>query len=418
MSRSMNVEALIGRFGPNERIFISGSSGEPTGVIDAIMAAGERSNGWEIVTSYVAGINPLNVPAEGPGPTVTGMFMHTGAAAAQRTGRFRHLPIGYSGFLRHIRDRLQVDTTIVMVSPPDAQGRCSLGPTVEFIPDVIAKGGRVMAVINPNVPRMAGSLSLDYARFDAVIESDAPLRTLPGGGDGLEAGLIADHVAPYITDGATLQIGIGKVPTAIFERLHDRRGLKLRSGLLSDSAIGLAASGATEPGSAMSGCVLIGSPEFYRWCGEEPRLRVVSVSFSHDVAQLVTIPNFVAINSALEVDLFGQCNLEFAGGKARSGLGGAPDFALAGHLSAQGLSVIALPAAIGGDKASRIVAKIGAPGVVSLPRNVADIVVTEHGSADLRGKSVHERAEALIQIAAPVFRAELIDHWRRISALL
>lgn len=414
----MSFASLIDRFAPGERLFISGSSGEAAGLMEAVLAAGERGAGWEILTSFVAGINPLKIDATTPGPRVTGLFMQPGVAAAHASGRFRHLPLAYSGFLRHIRDRVSVDTCIVQVAPPDAHGQCSLGPAVEFVPDIIAKGGRVMAVINANVPRIPGSLSLPYAGFAAVVEADAPLRSLPAGGEGGEAGQIADHVAPFITDGATLQIGIGKVPTAIFERLHDRRGLKLRSGLLSDSVIDLAASGALEPGSTMLGCVLVGSPEFYDWCRDRPRLVVRSVSDSHDIAHLLTVPNFVAINSALEVDLFGQCNLEIAGGKARSGIGGAPDFALAGHLSAQGLSVIALPAAIGGDKASRIVPRLSDPSIVSLPRNVADIVVTEHGSADLRGKSVHERAEALIAIAAPPFRAALFDDWRRISAPL
>lgn len=414
----MSFAGLIDRFGPRERIFISGSSGEPTGLMEAMLAAGERAQGWEILTSFVAGINPLKIDAATPGPRVTGLFMQPGVSAAHASGRFRHLPLAYSGFLRHIRDRVEVDTCIVQVAPPDAAGQCSLGPAVEFVPDIIAKGCRVMGVINPNVPRIPGSLALPYAGFAATVESDTPIRTLASAGDGTEAALIADHVTPFITDGATLQIGIGKVPTAIFERLHDRRGLKLRSGLLSDSVIDLAASGALEPGSTMLGCVLIGSPEFYAWSADEPRLAVCSVSQSHDIAHLLTVPNFVAINSALEVDLFGQCNLEIVGGKARSGIGGAPDFALAGHLSAQGLSVVALPAAIGGDKASRIVPKLSDPSIVSLPRNLADIVVTEHGSADLRGKSVHERAEALIATAAPPFRVALLEDWRRISATL
>ncbi len=414
----MSFAGLTDHFGPEESIFVSGSSGEPIGLMEEILASGEQGKGWEILTSFVAGINPLKIDAENPGPRVTGLFMQPGVSAAHALGRFRHLPLSYSGFLRHIRDRARVDTCIVQVAPPDARGQCSLGPAVEFVPDIMAKGGRVMAVINPNVPRIERSLSLPYSGFAAIIESDAPIRMLASGGDGAEAGLIADHVAPFITDGATLQIGIGKVPTAIFERLHDRRGLKLRSGLLSDSVIDLAASGALEPGSTMLGCVLVGSSEFYAWCTREPRLAVRSVSESHDIAHLLTVPNFVAINSALEVDLFGQCNLEIVGGKARSGIGGAPDFALAGHLSAHGLSVVALPAAIGGDKASRIVPKLSDPSIVSLPRNVADIIVTEHGSADLRGKSVHERAEALIAIAAPPFRVALLEDWRRISAPL
>ena len=158
--------------------------------------------------------------------------------------------------------------------------------------------------------------------------------------------------------------------------------------------------------------MLLGSADLYEWSKRQELIHVLGCDRIHDAIRLASIPRLVAVNSALSVDLFGQCNLETAGGRALSGAGGAPDFARAARLSPGGLSIVALPATVARGKGSRIIASEGAGSLVTLPRTDVDVVVTEEGAADLRGLSVPQRAEALIGIAPPHARAELTDQWR------
>jgi acyl-CoA hydrolase len=166
--------------------------------------------------------------------TVTGVFMQPGLRAAQAAGRYRHLPASFSGFVRHVRERVELDTCILQVAPPDAAGRCSLGPAVEFSPLVSAKSRRTIALVNARTPAVPGADWLPVDAFDLMAEVDAPLPAYEVGPPSAAARTIAGHIAPYVRDGAALQVGLGKVPDALFSLLHDRRGLRLHSGMLGD----------------------------------------------------------------------------------------------------------------------------------------------------------------------------------------
>jgi acyl-CoA hydrolase len=227
---------------------------------------------------------------------------------------------------------------------------------------------------------------------------------------------VAARVAPFVTDGATLQLGLGKVPTALIRLLRDRRGLKLHSGMLSEGVMDLAESGVLDPRWEHMTTMYLGSPKLYRWITGRTGIRVRGCEHIHDSVRLSSIERLVAVNSALSVDLFGQCNLETAAGRAMSGCGGAPDFARAARLSREGISIIAMPASAG--KSSRIVSGLGTGGIATLSRTEADVVITDEGVADLRGLSVMERAESLIAIAPPAARSQLSDEWREIAARL
>jgi 4-hydroxybutyrate CoA-transferase len=203
----------------------------------------------------------------------------------------------------------------------------------------------------------------------------------------------------------------------VLAALRNRRDLGLHGGLVSDEVADLHEAGVLtgarkshDPGTMVCTAAL-GAPRVYGWAGRCPDLRFAPVSYTHDIRVLGRIDNFVAINSVLAVDLFGQANAEMLAGRQVSGTGGLLDFVRGARLSRGGRSILALPATAGGGKASRIVAHFGEGDVVSCPRADADVVVTEHGIARLRDKSVDERALALIAIADPAFRRDLADQW-------
>ncbi len=414
MPARIGIAAMAEAIAPGESLYLPGSAGEPTALIAALADRPERTRDLRILSSAVPGINPLRLEAFGPGSTVTGLFMQPGLRQAQREGRFRHLPLSFGGFVEHVRERVRVDTCVVQVAPPDASGRCSLGAAVEFTALVQARSRRTLALLNPNMPAIPGAVSLPLAAFDLVCEVDTALPPYDVGAPAAQATVIAGHIAALVEDGSALQAGLGKVPEALYGLLHDRRGLRLQSGMLSDGALALHRAGALDPDFPHSSCVWVGTAELYRTLHGMAGFAVLGCDVTHDIGRLAQADRFVAVNSALGVDLFGQANLEHAGGRAVSGVGGAPDFAQAARLSRGGISVVAMPAAFGAGPSSRIVPRME-DGMVSLPRHMVDVVITEHGTADLRGRTVPERAAALIAVAGPSFRPSLQEAWERIS---
>lgn len=415
--RFTTVERLAASIGPGERIYVPGSAGEPAALLDRLHADPDRTRGLEVLTSAVPGINRVALDRLHESARATGIFMQPGLRAAQAAGRYRHLPLSYSGFVRHIREAVSVDTCVVQVSAPDAAGRCSLGPAVEFTPLVRRKSRRTVALVNASTPALPGAATIPISEFDMVAEVDAPLRGYEVGAPSRAAGAIARRIAPLVEDGSALQVGLGKVPAALFSLLHDRRNLRLHSGMLADGALDLCDAGALDPGFRHVSCVWVGSPLLYERLRGRPEFDVLGCNVTHDLRRVVGLDRFIAVNSALTVDLFGQADLEHADGRSVSGVGGAADFAPAARLSRGGLSIIALPSSYERDSKSRVVPRLGA-GLASLPRTSIDLVVTEHGVADLRGRCVHGRAEALIEAAAPQFRASLTDAWSTIRATL
>jgi 4-hydroxybutyrate CoA-transferase len=287
---------------------------------------------------------------------------------------------------------------------------------VHFVPAVLPRAKVVVAEVNHAMPRPAASCAIPYARLDYVIPTERPLLALPAAPTE-ETRQIARHVASLIEDGDTIQIGIGKLPAAILDALGDRRDLGLHGGLVADQVADLHEAGVitgarkSQDRGRMVCTAAIGTERVYHWAAGCPELEFAPVSYTHDVRVLARLDNFVAINSVLSVDLSGQANAEMLDGRQVSGTGGLMDFVRGARLSAGGRSILALPATAAGGTVSRIVPHLGAGEVVSCPRADADLVVTEHGIARLRGASLEERARALIGIAAPGFREPLEKQW-------
>ncbi|MGE4431508.1 MAG: acetyl-CoA hydrolase/transferase family protein [Sphingobium sp.] len=394
-------------FHQGERIFMAGAAGEPTALVRDVLAAGAH-----LITSFVPGVNNLPAADLADETRVTGLFAHPGMMR-DRPDAFDRLPVSYGQFLKMLRGDFRLDTAVIQMSPPDDAGRCSLGPMAEFSLLAARRARRVVAVLNAKTPSLPGAPHLTLADFDAVVEADTPLPVygLPKNGiskngvaDDEVSRAIAAHVISVLPARPTLQLGLGKIPNALTAGLSTLRDLHFHSGMLSDGIIALHDAGALASGNPHRTTALLGSPALYEWARDHPEILVCGCDAIHDPRVLHAVERLVAINSALEVDLSGQCDLEFANGRAVSGPGGAPDFARAAASCPDGCSIIALPASAGGT--SRIVTRLSS-GNVTLGRSDVDIIVTEHGGADLRGKDVAQRRRALIAIAAPEHRDSL-----------
>ncbi|NMG42269.1 hypothetical protein GPA22_00755 [Aromatoleum toluvorans] len=411
MNRALSADRLADILAPGASVYVPGGIAVPVAFLADLQNRPERSRDLHILTSIAPGIDiPFDVDRLHPSAVVSGLFMQPALREAQRAGRYRLLPMSYGGFVRHLQDNADFDLIVFQVTPPDAAGNCSLGPSVEFLPLAVRQSRQVLALINPRLPRIPGAAALPYDRFDYVCEIDSALPEYRTDTDA-PTRAIACHIAALVKDGSTLQMGLGKVPTALAGALRNHRRLRLFSGMLSDGMRDLAEAGALDLDFAHTACVVAGSRDLYAWATGFAPLRVLGCEVTHDARNLLAQQRFVAVNSALEVDLFGQCNLEHAEGQAVSGAGGAPDFARAARLAAKGSSIVALNATYKRGTASRIVPCLGDLSISSLSRIDVDLVVTEFGVADLRGASVHQRAQALIGIAAPTFRASLQEAW-------
>lgn len=412
------MRAVLDAISPGDRVFIGGAAGEPTALLSAWNEDPDRTRDLSIVATAVPGLNRIDLSRWHPSSRVTGFMMQAGFRAEQRVGRFRHLPISYSAAQKWIASEPAFDVCVVQVSAPNAAGQFSLGPAVEFFPTLLPRANKTVAIVNARTPFIPGSPSISRASFSASAEVDTPLPSYdPGAAD--EVSLkISQALGGFIRDGAAIQVGIGRVPARLLAMLVDRRKLRLVTGMYGDGVEKLAAAGALDSSFEHRACLAIGTPALLDALRELPALQLKGCEVTHDLPTLARTNGLVAVNSALEVDLWGQCNLEIADGRAISGAGGAPDFARAAKVAPNGLSMVGLQATAADGKVSRIVPRLGGPGLASLARTDVDIVATEFGVADLRGLSVHERAEALICIAAPTFQSELGAAWKTVSATL
>jgi acetyl-CoA hydrolase len=320
-------------------------------------------------------------------------------------------PIHYSQIPHFIESgKLSVGVVLLQVSPPDARGRYSLGQAREYLPAAIRQTRAVIGEINQDVPWTHGGMDLGADDFALLVDSEHAPLDQPAGAIGAQEEAIGRHVAALIEDGATLQLGIGKLPEAILAALHGHKDLGLHSGVVADGVVDLAEAGVLtnarktmDPGVAVGG-ILMGTGKLRHWAHRNPRLELRETEYTHNAAVLAASYKLAAINSAIEVDLTGQINAEVAAGTYVGAVGGAVDFWRGAAASRGGLPIVALPAATK-KGVSRIVARLSGP--VSTARSDAGVVVTEHGVADLRGRTLSQRVRRLIAIAAPEFRAAL-----------
>jgi acetyl-CoA hydrolase len=331
-----------------------------------------------------------------------------------RAGVLDVIPTHVSQIPRLFTDgQVRPDVVLVQVAPADEDGTHSLGVGMDYLPAALAEARTVIAEVNERVPRTFGAYRLPASRIDVAVPTSRPLIQVRSAPPDAVDDLIAKHVAGLVPEGATIETGIGRLPDAILAALADRPGLSIYSGMITDAAVDLAERGALRPLGGAHGQVAIatgtaaGTDRLYDFVDRNPVVRFLPVTETHGEEALGSIERFTAINSAVEVDITGQINGETAGGRYVGAVGGQVDFMRGATRSPGGLSIIALPSATSGGKRSRITRRTD--GTVTTPRSDADYVVTEHGVAALRGRTLRQRAEAMIAIAHPDFRAELAE---------
>jgi len=338
--------------------------------------------------------------------------MHA-ARRLHKAGMLDVIPMLYSAVPKALAaGRIPCDVALVQLSPPGPDGSHSLGFCNDFLPYAIAGARLVIGEVNSHVPWTRMDRPLDLSRFDIIVESDEapPWQTAPVPGAAEEA--IAARLAALIDDGATLQYGIGAVPTAMLRALSSHRDLGIHSGLLTDELVELVRQGAVTnarkevlPGRTIGG-VAIGSPRLRDFLHDNPAVELHPIATTHGAGTLSRLSRLVAVNSALEVDIHGQINAEMLGSRYVGGIGGQLDYMHAAAAAERGLSVIALPSTTRPSGASRIVPALSGHCVTTC-RSAVDVVVTEHGVADLRGRSQEQRARDIIAIADPAHRDAL-----------
>jgi len=336
-------------------------------------------------------------------------------------GALELIPCHFSA-VPHLIDsgRLPIDAVFVQLSPPGPDGTHSLGFSNDFLKIAMQRARVVIGEINPHVPWSRLDAPLDESLIDFAIESDiapaAPDTPAPSPAEVQ----IAKTIAGVVPDGATLQYGIGSLPAAVLAALSGHRDLGLHSGLITDEAVDLVEAGAItnarkpiHTGVSVSavGC---GSDKLKTFLHDNPAVEMHPSTTTHGAATLAQLTNLVSINSALEVDLYGQVNAEQVGRRYVGAIGGQVDYMHAAATAPGGLAIIAMPAQLGDTGRSRITDTLGGP-FVTTARTDVDLVVTEHGIADLRGKTLDERAAALIGIAMLEHQDRLVAAWREHS---
>ena len=410
----MSAEEALKKVENNDRVVLGHACGEPPTLVEALVARAPELRNVEIVHMVAMG------PAKYAQPGMEESFLHNslfvGAATrkAISEGRALHTPCFFSEIPRLFTWRiLPVDVTLMQVSPPDAEGFCSLGVSVDYTL-ASARSDRVtIAQMNRFMPRTMGE-TIHLDEIDCIVEKDEPIIELKPPVIGDKEKAIGENVAKLIEDGSTLQLGIGAIPDAVLLFLKDKKDLGIHSEMFSDGVLALAEAGVvtnrkkTINTGKFVVTFLMGTRKLYDFVDNNPDVVMRTVDYTNDPNIIGQHDKMISINSALQVDMMGQVNAEMIGRNQFSGVGGQLDFVRGASRSKGGKSIIALPSTASGGKVSRIVVELDRGSAVTTSRNDVHYIVTEYGAAELRGKSIRDRARALIAIAHPEFRDSLI----------
>lgn len=409
------------------RVYLSGNCSVPQTVLAALTEQARQLNGVEIVQVLTIGAADY-VAGELEGHLrVNTLFISDNVRSAVNEGRADFTPCFLSEIPGLFKSgRLPLETALIQVSPPDEHGFCSFGVEVGITKPATQAARHIIAEINPHMPRTLGDSFIHISKLDSIVLADYPLPQVSMAATDAVTERIADHIAPLIPDGATLQTGIGAIPDAVLRRLTSHRDLGVHTELFSDGVIDLVNRGVItgerktlHAGKIVAG-FLLGSQRLYDFVHDNPVVELHPTDYVNDPFIIAQNERQVAINSAIEVDLTGQVAADSIGTRLYSGVGGQVDFIYGAARSKGGVPIIALPSTLNKTAVpplTRIVPLLKPGAGVTTSRNHVHYVVTEYGVADLYGKTLAQRAAALIQIAAPQFREELVCAARELKYL-
>jgi acyl-CoA hydrolase len=419
MSRFVSAEEAVSVIKSGSRVFVHSVAAAPRRLIEAMTARAPELRVVEIVSLHTEGPAPYAAPELAKSFRVNALFVGANVRRAVEEGRADYLPVFLSEVPSLFRTGiLPLDVALIHVSPPDPHGFCSLGVSVDVTRAAVQTARTVIAQVNPRMPRSHGDGLIHIDQLDAMVETDEPIYESPPAVLSDQERAIGRHCAELVDDGATLQIGIGAIPQATLAALGDHHRLGIHTEMISDGIVDLVEKGVVtgeakrvHPGKVVGGFAL-GSKRLYDFLHDNPLVAMLDMAYVNDTAVIRRNPKVTAINSAIEVDITGQVCADSIGDRQYSGVGGQMDFIRGAALSEGGKPIIALPSMTSSGE-SRVVSVLKpAAGVVTTRAHV-HFVVTEHGIADLFGKNLRQRAQALIAIAHPKHRDALAAEARR-----
>lgn len=386
---------------------------EPATLVAALVAERPRLTGLRLLVGSTTGGQFYTEPEVVAAFEIIATFVGPPLRTASRARQMQYIPIHISQLGRAVAaGDLPVSVLLVQVAPPDEYGYCSLGVSADWSYDVAPHARLVIAELNDQMPRTRGKNGIHVSDIDFLVPASYPIESWPAPKIGEVERQIGERVADLVPDGSVLEVGFGSTSEAVLEALRTRRHLGVHTGAITEGIRGLIEAGAVtgerkpiDRGKVI-GATVRGSPEFYQWVASHPAIRIRPFSYTHDVRVIAQLDGFVALNTALQIDLTGQINAEFIGGSTIGGVGGQVDWIRGAQYAPGGRSIHILASRAGG-KYSAIVPEFAPGAPVTTARSDVQWVVTEYGAVNLRGLSLRQRARALADLAHPDFRADL-----------
>lgn len=409
MTREVRLEDLdfSSLIRPNDRVVWGQTGAEPLALTSRLLQQSAQMDGFRAFIGM--SLSPIDMLEQADKVAFQSYCAAGSNRLLAKAGRLDILPCHYTQLASALAP---VDVLLLQVA--EGPGGFSFSIAAEYLVPLVKSARLVIAEVNDQAPWTYGE-TLTADDIDLLVRTSRPPLAMPGASGSEVEQAIARHVGGLIEDGSTLQLGLGSLPEAVLSALCSHRDLGIHSGAIGDKVAELTERGVItnsrkriDTGVSVAG-VLMGGERTYRFAHDNKALQLRPTAYTHALDVLAQINRLVTINSAIEVDLTGQINAEVAAGRYVGAVGGAMDFMRGAQASKGGLPIIALPATAAGGKASRIVADLSGP--VSTPRADAGIIVTEYGVADLRGRTLRERARLMVAIAHPDFRDALARAW-------
>ncbi|WP_373818604.1 acetyl-CoA hydrolase/transferase family protein [Porphyromonas loveana] len=419
-SRIVSAEEAVKHIKNGQRVALSHAAGTPQMCVEALVNQANLFQNVEIYHMLCLGEGKYMAPEMAPHFRHVTNFVGGNSRKAIAENRADFIPAFFYEVPSMIRkDIIHIDVAIVQLSMPDENGYCSFGVSCDYTKQAAESAQLVIGEINRQTPYVHGDNLIHISQLDYIVEADYPVYTLPQAKVGEVEEAIGRNCAKLIEDGSTLQLGIGAIPDAVLLFLRDKKDLGIHTEMFSDGVLELVRSGVitgkkkTLHPEKMIATFLMGTENVYRFVNNNPDVELYPVDYVNDPRIISQNDNMVSINSCIEVDLMGQVVSECIGPMQFSGTGGQVDYVRGAAWSKNGKSIMAMPSTAKNGTASRIVPIITESAAVTTPRNEVDYVITEYGIAHLKGRTLRQRAEALIAIAHPDFREELMDHFHK-----
>jgi acyl-CoA hydrolase len=418
--RIVDASEAVASIRSGEQVYVHCAAATPSVLLDALVARAPELRGVGVVHLHTEGPGPHLAPDMADHFRHRALFIGPNARAAVNEGRADYVPVFLSD-VPHLFNSgtIPLDAVFVNATPPDEHGFCSLGTSVEAMHAAVRAATTVIVQFNRSMPRTLGDSFIHVDEIDLAVEVDQPPYEHPTARIGDVERRIGAHVAELVPDGATLQLGIGAIPAATALALTGKRDLGIHTEMFTDAVVDLVEAGVVNGSrkdrnrGKIVAAFLMGSRRLYDWVDDNPMVEMRPVDFTNDTHVIRSFTRMIAVNSAIEVDLSGQVVADSIGHRLYSGVGGQMDFIRGAALAAEGRAIIALPSTAAAGSVSRITATLQDGAGVVTTRAHARIIVTEWGVADLYGRSLRERAVALITIAHPDHREELMAAARR-----